>query len=94
MLSKLGAMYIPSVGTIMLLNWIIAANLSFRMVNSPEFRCWDTYRNPGALLPSHRNITNLLMAKYRRAIPAVKSKLQLAKKIDAFYLRWMNVPVE
>jgi hypothetical protein len=84
MLSKLGAMYVPSVGTIMLLDWIVAANLPFRVVNSPEFRRWATYRNPGALLPSQRNITNLLMVEYRRAIPDVKSKLQSARGLIRF----------
>jgi hypothetical protein len=50
MLSKLGSLYVPSVGDLLLLDWIVAANLPFRAVNTPEFRRWAMYRNPGGSL--------------------------------------------
>jgi hypothetical protein len=63
-LSKLASLYVPSQKNIMLLNWIMAANLPFWVMNSPKFRRWAIYRNPEALLSTNRTMANLLVAKY------------------------------
>jgi hypothetical protein len=84
MLSKLASLYVPSCGDIMLLDWIVAANLPFRVVSSPEFRRWATYRNPGASLPTYRTLTNLLMREYQRAVPYVQKVLQSARGLIHF----------
>jgi hypothetical protein len=83
-LSKLALLYVPSQRDIMLLDWIVAANLPFWVVNSPEFRRWTIYRNPGASLPINRTMANLFVAEYRRPIPYVKNVLQLASRMVHF----------
>jgi hypothetical protein len=68
----------------MLLNWIVASNLPFNVMNSMEFRRWATYRNPSAMPATKQTITNRLKAKYQRAIPYIKRVLQSAKKLIHF----------
>jgi hypothetical protein len=90
-LSKLASLYVPAQGDIMLLDWIVAANLPFWVVNSPEFRRWAMYRNPGASLPTNRTMANLLAAEYRRAIPYVRDVLQSARgRINFTFDSWTS----
>jgi hypothetical protein len=84
MLSKLGSLYIPAVGDLLLLDWFVAANLPFQVMNMPEFRRWALYRNPAAPLPADRTIANRLKAEYQRAVPYVKRMLQSARGLIHF----------
>jgi hypothetical protein len=84
LLSKLASLYVSSIGDLLLMDWIIADNLPFRLVDSPAFRRWAMYRNPGGLLPTRKTIASLLKEEYQRAIPHVKQMLQSARGLVHF----------
>jgi hypothetical protein len=66
------------------MDWIIANNLLFRLINSPAFRRWAIYRNPDGSLSTRKTIANLLKEEYQRAIPYIKQMLQSARGLVHF----------
>jgi hypothetical protein len=61
------------------MNWIVADNLPFWLVNSPAFRRWAMYRNFGGSLPTKKTIASLLKDEYQHVIPYVKRMIQSAR---------------
>jgi hypothetical protein len=78
------ALYVSLIRDLLLMDWIIADNLLFRLVNSPVFRRWAIYRNSGGSLPIRKIIASLLKEEYQRVIPYVKQMLQSARGLVYF----------
>jgi hypothetical protein len=84
LLFKLAFLYVLLIKDLLLIDWIIANNLPFRLVNSPALQRWAIYRNSGSSLPTRKIIASLLKKEYQRAIPYVKQMLQSARGLVHF----------
>jgi hypothetical protein len=66
------------------MNWIMAENLPFRLMESKAFRRWAMYQNSSGSLPNRKTIASLLKKEYQHAIPSIKQMLQSARSLMHF----------
>jgi hypothetical protein len=79
LLTKLQELFDAGDSQLFLLDWIVANNLPFSVVDSEEFRRFVTSINPACWIPSRKVITNLIKNEYQYAVSHIKTLLQTAK---------------
>lgn len=77
--ARIQSLYKEELFWLLLLDWIVHDNHSFRMVQSQRFRrvCWSL--NPSAQIPSHQTLANLLVKEYHKAVVPVRQLLRTAR---------------
>lgn len=80
--SRLSNAFNPAINKLLLLDWLTANNLPFRMISDHRFQRILLYNNPllqVADLPSHNTLWRVLNDEYQRAIGPVTEALQNAR---------------
>jgi len=74
--------FIPALNNLLILNWLINANLPFHVMNDPNLRRVIYYNNPTIRpteLPYSKTFSRLLYDEFERALPLVRDLLQTAR---------------